>query len=286
MDPFIIAEIGSNWRISDDARKNLASAKKQIGVARELGASAVKFQLFTHKELYGIDGDDTFALPREWIPKLALECSNVGIEFMCSAFSIEGLKLVDEYVTRHKVASSKFSNTDFLLEISGYGKDVLYSLGMTSIDHVDGRICWENDVPILCASKYPAEIWDYDLQKFGADNWIDGQWGLSDHTVTTELAKLCRANGGTYFEKHVKLDQIRIETPDSHHSIGVSGFRHYIESIKSIDHDHARKVTSEAKNKYADKYDEHLNIWSRPLRPPEPLSKSKELPGRRFRPNR
>lgn len=45
-NPFIIAEIGSNFD------QSLKKAKKYIDIAKNCGADAVKFQLFSGKNLY------------------------------------------------------------------------------------------------------------------------------------------------------------------------------------------------------------------------------------------
>ena len=104
-EPYIIAEIGSNWI-------SLQGCIDSIWQAKECGADAVKFQMFTHEELYGVPGDDTFDLPRGFISELAQHCKAIDIDFMCTAFTADGVKFIDPFVKMHKVASSSASNED------------------------------------------------------------------------------------------------------------------------------------------------------------------------------
>ena len=89
--PFIVAEVGSNFKTLDDCRRS-------IQLAKSCGADAVKFQAFDHKALYGFDGEISGSLPLEWLPGLADKANSLGIEFMCSAFSPEILLEVNRYV--------------------------------------------------------------------------------------------------------------------------------------------------------------------------------------------
>ena len=89
--PFIIAEIGSNWLTIDDCFFSIKQAKYA-------GADAVKFQVFDHESLYGSHKNMAHVLPVMWLPALAARCNEIGIEFMCSAFSPELAELVNPYV--------------------------------------------------------------------------------------------------------------------------------------------------------------------------------------------
>ena len=92
MKPYIIADIGSNHR--DD----LGLAKAQIASAKEAGIDAVKFQFYTHRALYGFEGKAEYEMPVSWLEPLASHCRSHDIDFMCSAFSVVGYRLVDPFV--------------------------------------------------------------------------------------------------------------------------------------------------------------------------------------------
>jgi hypothetical protein len=53
-------------------------ARLLVRAAGRAGADAVKFQLFSPRDLYGF-GSDVSSLPREWIPKMAEKAQACGI---------------------------------------------------------------------------------------------------------------------------------------------------------------------------------------------------------------
>lgn len=250
--PFIIAEIGSNWR-------DLEGAFKCIEMAKEAGATAVKFQMFTHLEMYGVDGKDEFALPRTWIPKLADKAMTVGIEFMCSTFSESGFALVDRFVKTHKIASSSAGNMKRLIQAKKTKKPTLISDGMFDVP---------KDVPfipMLCCSKYPAFDYEYDLFKmyeYAAST--GGCWGLSDHTPGSNLLKICRSHGCSYFELHANFIDLE-GTPDSGwHSCSKEAFADYVKIINGTKVGGPMRIKSEAREKWGEKFDKQLNGYYRP----------------------
>lgn len=238
--PYIIAEIGSNWR-------SLEIAKKQIEAAKECGADAAKFQMFTNKELYGYDdGSKCWGLPRDLVDPLALHCQSVGIDFMCTAFSIDGYKFVDPYVKTHKIASCEADWPELVQAVADLGKPFLRSYGLIERD------CFEfnNEIAMLCCAKYPALPEDYSFDQELCEKVI--LWGLSDHTLGNELAVIASSIGkgrGVFasgvglgcgiFEKHfdyyITYDRaplVAVKTPDTVVSVGALAFEEYVDQIK------------------------------------------------------
>lgn len=217
--PYIIAEIGSNWRTLD-------IAKKQIEAAKECGADAAKFQMFTNKELYGYDdGSKCWGLPRELVDPLALHCQSVGIDFMCTAFSIDGYKFIDPYVKMHKIASCEADWPELLVNVNALGKPFLRSYGL--IDK--SKFEFKNEISMLCCAKYPAEASDYAFNDAFIEDIV---WGLSDHTMNNDLAIIasCVGTGAVIFEKHFDF-MAGNDTPDSVVSSNESQLRDYVETI-------------------------------------------------------
>lgn len=227
--PFIIADIGSNHRNSLDI------AYAQIESAKQAGCDAAKFQLFTHAELYGLPGKLEYELPREWIPKLKECADRNGIEFMCSAFSPDGVRFIDPYVQRHKLASAEMKHVEMIAAIKHTKKPWIVSTGGATkpelqwlIDnHDDGRM-----TILECVALYPADPSVYDLNTFEHYRNFGIPYGLSDHTVGNAVACAAAGAGATVFEKHFDCLLGDAPTPDSPVSYSFEAMQSYAENIR------------------------------------------------------
>lgn len=233
--PYIIAEIGSNWRRPPVDNNGISLALRNIDDAAGCGVSAVKFQYFTYEELYGVPGDSEYELPREWIPILSSYASKRGIDFMASAFSVQGIRQLDPYVKTHKIASSEMLDYDLIRAALRTKKPVIVSTGGANkeeITHLMGTFHGEEMYLLECVAKYPAVASDYDLSTL--KDWADG---ISDHTLQNELALCAAGNGAFIFEKHFDCLKGIIdsadESPDTPVSIGTVQLKEYVEGIKA-----------------------------------------------------
>jgi len=253
--PFIIAEIGSNWKKSEDPQINFDCAIRQISAASLAGADAVKFQLFKTSDFLSPSSRnrpdapnfDEYSLPEEWLPKLAEHCAKSEVWFMCTAFSVEGYEKVAPFVDMHKVASPEFHD----LNIRKYLAEqevlpVIYSLGCAESRDLNDLLqkaeVKDRDIFLECISEYPAKASDYNL--FEIRNFVSLakafrlslSWGVSDHTKDLQLAIAAREQGATFFEKHVDFfPKEGPPGPDSEVSIGASDFKRYCSVIKAIE---------------------------------------------------
>lgn len=226
---FIVAEVGSNWHCLADCLSSIDSAKAS-------GADAVKFQLFSHKELYGYHGPNSlYAMEPGWVPILAKKAEDCGIEFMCTAFSPEGLRFIDPYVKRHKIASSELSYPELLIDVRKYEKPVILSTGGASFGEISQalKILEYSRVSLLhCVSAYPAT--NVNLFRLEALRGLGKDVGYSCHTddymTCVYAAKLF---GATIIEKHFRLDGIK-DTLDFSHSITPKDFK---TMVRLISHD-------------------------------------------------
>ena len=231
MTPFIIADIGSAHR------GDLQLAFKQIEAAKECGCDAAKFQFYTHRELYGgVEPDGKcYGIPLAWVPHLEDHCNNVGIEFMASAFSPEGIRLLDPHVKRHKLASAEMMHFKMWEELAKTKKQVLVSTGgahfseVLTVRSAFADLGAELNLKILeCVANYPASVEDYDLTLF-TNHQADG---LSDHTAGCHLALAALGAGATIFEKHFDATPQRGETPDSPVSMDLLDMACYVSDLK------------------------------------------------------
>ena len=261
LKPFIIAEIGSNWKKYPTEKENWAMLRQQVVAAKSAGADAIKFQLFTAFDLFGPEVVNTetqtkvdkYALPDSWIRGIWETCEEEGIEFMCSAFSAEGYSEVDPFVKRHKVASPEAVAEDIYLMMPKFGKPVIWSNGC------GGKVNRRDDVLMYCVSDYPAKAKDY-LLPLG----VVEEWGLSDHTKGNDVAIDARRRGCTYFEKHVDFFKgIGEPTPDTCVSSTGSEFYAYVQAIRQTEPVDVRAKQRESRKAYGRRQTEHG--WYRPL---------------------
>lgn len=229
----IIAEVGSNFLGLQDCLDSIVAAK----VA---GADCVKFQLYTHKELYGYDGKMAGELPREWVPQLHVKCQEVGIEFMCTAFSPEGYRFIDPYVKRHKIASAETTDWDIVRAVASIGKPAIISTGGSTPDEIDKVLnSFAKDMVSLlfCVSAYPAKRVDLSNIRLLSQRFTKRlpvkEIGYSCHTAGIADAITAVNYGATVIEKHFKVRDMK--TPDNGHSVLPQDFKKMVDEIRDRD---------------------------------------------------
>ncbi len=281
--PFIIADIGSSWRRFESPAKNKKCAIQHIEAAAECGVSAVKFQMFTSKELYGFKhGDDKYALPRKWLPELAKAAKRNHVEFMCTAFSDEGVKYVDKFVNYHKVASAEMCDPEIMVAVAKTNKQTFVSTGAHTTNEIARcevgymrGLSFSNFGFLECVADYPALNQDYSLGLIRSyPNFV----GLSDHTTTEnrEMLALSIGAGAFVFEKHfAMLDYSCADEneycPDDLHSICEPETKAYVELIKKL-YTRARKIEKPSKNEF-----EMVSIHNRRLIAIRDIKKNEKL---------
>jgi sialic acid synthase SpsE len=254
--PYVIAEVGSNWKVSDDMRVNLEMARRHIYDAAKCGAQAVKFQMYQDFELYGMSGMNRWELPQAWLPELASYASQNSIEFMCTAFSPNGYLVVDPFVNIHKVASCEMKHEGILSAVLSTKKPFLVSNGASH--ELEIKAVVENIIRrdksadfgfLECAAAYPASELDYrphllrtmipwpteqrDSNEVGLFDFdpVLPYVGISDHTETDLVALCSMGFGAKVFEKHFRSYDYPANTPDAKHSIGVRELASYIRNL-------------------------------------------------------
>ena len=193
----LVAEIGLNH----DGNFDLAC--ELIRQARLAGADVAKFQFGWRcqpNEINHIDAEQAMRLKRY--------CDYVGIEFLASIITEEGLDLAHHVkLERYKIASRTVVDQPKLCErILSEGKPTYVSLGMWDGEDFpfgkpDGKVLHY----IYCRSKYPA--WPQDLKNMPLSFDPQGYYGYSDHFLGIEACLLAIARGARYVEKHLTLNK-------------------------------------------------------------------------------
>lgn len=257
----VIAEIGSNW----DKDTNW---EELVALTKETGADAIKFQHFTTSELYGLARSkvDKYALEIGFLEYLKGICDLADIEFMCSAFSIEGYERIDPLVKTHKIASSESTWLDLVDEVSRLEKDVILSVGGLSrcmlkyyVDDFFSFYKHNNLTLLYCDPTYPSNKTVHAIENgislllnYGVDV------GYSDHTTEP----LFRLNAPvSVVEKHYNPLALP-KTPDSPHSLKHDDMVKYVKSIREFEKSPDNPMT----------YNPHRRVktdkgWFRPYNP-------------------
>jgi N-acetylneuraminate synthase len=230
---FIIAEVGSNQKGLKDCLVTIESSKK-------VGADAVKFQMFSPAELYGPFRSKKPAegsIEPEWLPKLKKHADACGIELMVSAFSPEGIKTVDPYVRRHKLASCENNHLEMLKLLHDIGKQTIMSCGATWASELSNAIeviGRKNLILLYCVSAYPAVETKLEKIKALRSEFPDLEVGFSDHSTdyTTIPIEACSASyGAVMLEKHFNPLDLK-DTPDAPHSLSYLQFKVMVDRLR------------------------------------------------------
>ena len=245
----VIAEVGS---VHDGSFGN---AGKLVDVAAECRADVIKFQ--TH-----IAAAETLAnapMPRffqaeprhayfqrtafsieQW-QQLRVRCTERGIEFLSSPFSVEAVELLERVgVARYKVPSGEVTNLPLLDAIGQTRKPVLISSGMSSwteLDEAVGTVLRHHrQVTVMqCTSAYPCPYEDVGLNvmiEMGERYRLPV--GLSDHTLTPYAAHAAVALGASVIEKHLTFSR-RMYGSDAAHSMEPGEFADLVTGIRAVE---------------------------------------------------
>ncbi len=217
--PLVIAEIGINHEGS------LQIAKEMVDAAYRAGVAIVKHQThIVEDEMSGaakkvIPGNSDISI-YEIMERCSLneadelELKNYveskGMIFISTPFSraaAERLKKFD--IPAYKIGSGECNNYPLLEHIASFGKPVILSTGMNTIESIRKAVAIfdKHKVPVALlhtTNLYPTPI---HLVRFGAMNQMheafpDKVFGLSDHTLNNNACLGAVALGGSILERH------------------------------------------------------------------------------------
>lgn len=231
----VIAEIGVNHDGS------VETAKRLIEAAKKSGADAAKFQLF---ESHVLDPPGTrrdmlraLELSQSQMRVLVDECSNTGIEFMCSAFDVQSLKFLAYGIKANyiKIGSGNLKNDDLLKEAAICERPVIISTGMATMPEIlSAKEIIDAYAWLHCTSSYPAPMDEINLLAIATMKKNCMNVGFSDHTSSTVLAAAAVAIGAVIVEKHFTLDRNQ-DGPDHKSSIDPLSFKSMVKNIRRVE---------------------------------------------------
>ena len=220
--PYIIAEIGS---VHDGSFGN---AKKLVKLAKNVGASCVKFQMhiadseskfdapspkfFDEESRYEYFNRTSFSF-EQW-SQLKIYAENEGIDFLISPFSIEAVQIIRSLgIYDFKIPSGELSNIILLREVAKNYNKVFLSTGMSDMKEIDSaiKVFGENPNNLIlmqCTSLYPCPLEKVGVNVLDEFREIYGiETGFSDHTRGMSAAILALAKGARIIEKHLTFSR-------------------------------------------------------------------------------
>lgn len=229
----IIAEVGSNWKSLSDI---LESCKK----AKEIDADVIKLQLFNSSDMYhkakSCKTGITPYLNPDWIQSISAYCKKLDIEFMCTAFSPDGYKLINKFVETHKIASAEITDLDIMSTVNAFKKPVYLSTGGASLEQIKTALEHLKSCHVTifyCVTEYPARIVDFRhitnlVETF--KNVYD--YGYSDHSLDVlNIPKIAMHHGCSVIEKHVNFTNYT-DTDDAPHALNLKECGLMIKSLR------------------------------------------------------
>jgi N-acetylneuraminate synthase len=278
----IIAEAGVNHNGSEEL------AFKLVEAAFNSGADIVKFQTFkaknvvtenakqadyqvtnTKKEESQLAMLSRLELNYDTHHKLVKYCSDLGIEFLSTAFDSESLDFLvnDLGLKKLKIPSGELTNAPLVLEHARTGCDLIVSTGMATLAEIEmalgviafgytvkdhqgpsidafqsayfseqGQHALKAKVTILhCTTEYPAPMADINLKAMDTlATAFNLPAGYSDHSKGITIPIAAVARGACLIEKHFTLDN-NMEGPDHKASLEPSELTAMVNAIRDVE---------------------------------------------------
>lgn len=248
--PLVIAEIGINHG------GDLSVAKKMVTLAAKAGAECVKHQ--THfisdemteeaKSIFPPNADKSIwdvmeecALTADEEIQLKKHTENLGLIYISTPFSRKAADFLAEIgVPAFKIGSGEADNLPLIRHIAKFGKPVIMSTGMQTIDSLQRsvQILRDHNVPFAlleCTNLYPSPPEIVSLRGITdlKTAFPDAMIGFSDHSIGPEMALASVALGACILERHFTDSRYR-QGPDISCSMDPQELRYLVDRSKEI----------------------------------------------------
>jgi N-acetylneuraminate synthase len=236
---------------------SLSKAKEMIIKAKWAGADVIKFQHHLPDEEMlkkvpkssNFHKDDLYSFLKKNALKLSDHiklkkfCQKIGIDYLCTPFSLKAAKELINYVgvNAFKIGSGEMTDIPTILEIAKFKKPMIISTGMSTekeIIRTFNQIKKKNiKLSFLhCLSEYPVDPNDLNLGyipilKKKLKNTIIG---FSDHSNELIYSYAAVSLGARIVEKHVTLDK-KIKGPDQSVSIDFNQLKTMVNNVRKIE---------------------------------------------------
>ena len=249
-DPLVIAEIGINHCGNLDLAFELVDAAHSAGVevlkhqthvvSDEMTAEAKNvIPGHTKESIYDII--DAFSLNEQEEIKLKDYVESKGMIFISTPFSRAAADRLNKMnVPAYKIGSGECNNYPLIEHICKFGKPIILSTGMNSIDSIKEsvNIIRKYKIPyslLHCTNIYPTppHLVRLDAMIELNHHFEDAIVGLSDHTTNNYACLGAVALGASIIERHF-TDTMDREGPDIVNSMDKESCKQLIEGSKII----------------------------------------------------
>jgi sialic acid synthase SpsE len=233
-ETYLIAE-GADAHYGD-----LQRAKLMINEAKKAGVSAIKFQHHLPDEemlpeipMSGNMKEPLYdflkrnALSIEQHVELASFCKELGIDYLCTPFSLKAAQELEEHISpfAYKIGSGELLDHPTILKIMEFKKPMIISTGMATKEEIDSTYNLFRDyefglILMNCTSAYPPKHEDIHLRFIQEmkTRYPRAVIGHSDHTSGIETMIAAFTLGARVLEKHVTISH-ELSGPDDSVSI-------------------------------------------------------------------
>lgn len=247
--PYVIAE-GCDNHMGD-----LGVAKEMALQSKLAGADCIKFQhhLPDEEMLPDVPMSSNFDIPLyEFLQLNALKlehhielkeyCDKIGITYLCTPFSYKAACELEEADLAYafKIGSGEMTDIPSLLKIAEFGKPMIISSGMCTLEELDRtyNALKATGVPLAftnCLSEYPPLYEDVNLGviKEMQNRYPDVVIGHSDHTPDLYTCFAATALGASIIEKHVIINKLT-PGPDQAVSIDFYDLHTLIDGVRKV----------------------------------------------------
>ncbi len=256
---YFIADIAANHD------GDLDRARKLIGLAKEAGADAAKFQNFTAEKIVSDAGFKSMggqqshqsawkksvfevyqdaSVPFDWTPVLKKTCEEYGIEYFSSPYDFDVIDALDEYMPAYKIGSGEIDWLEALERMASKNKPVLLATGASTIGEVQQAVHTilavnKQLVLMQCNTNYTASLENFshihlNVLKTYRIMFPDVVLGLSDHTPGHATVLGAVALGARVIEKHFTDDTTR-EGPDHKFAMDPDAWSAMVENTKRLE---------------------------------------------------
>lgn len=247
--PYVIAE-GCDNHMGD-----LDVAKEMALQAKLAGADCIKFQhhLPDEEMLPDAPMSSNFDIPLyEFLKLYALKleqhvelknyCDKIGITYLCTPFSYKAAWELNEADILYaiKIGSGEMTDIPSLLKMTNFGKPMIISTGMCTLDEIDRtyNALKPTSIPLAftnCLSEYPPVYEDVNLGVIPimGNRYPDVVIGHSDHTPDLFTSFAAISLGAKIIEKHVILDKLT-PGPDQSVSIDFNELHELVDGVRKV----------------------------------------------------